>query len=131
MNVATTAANNLPKSNNLLVFGGGFIFLVLLAVGLYFALRKKEGDECEPEDSEKVSYAGKYKIDKDGKCKIATCALGYNLTDGSCEADEQESGEDLFVHKNEVQGYIDEGDSVEFEIGEGRKGPCAVNVKKV
>ena len=24
---------------------------------------------------------------------------------------EQESGEDLFVHKNEVQGYIDEGDS--------------------
>ena len=91
MNVATTAANNLPKSNNLLVFGGGFIFLVLLAVGLYFALRKKEGDECKPEDSEKVSYAGEYKIDKDGKCKIATCALGYNLTNGSCEADMETS----------------------------------------
>ncbi|HOO73186.1 MAG TPA: cold-shock protein [Spirochaetota bacterium] len=44
---------------------------------------------------------------------------------------EQESGKDLFVHKNEVQGYIDEGDTVEFEIGEGPKGPFATNVKKV
>ncbi|MCK4543046.1 MAG: cold-shock protein [Spirochaetales bacterium] len=44
---------------------------------------------------------------------------------------EQEGGSDLFVHKNEVEGYIDEGDAVEFEVGEGQKGPCAVNVKKV
>ncbi len=44
---------------------------------------------------------------------------------------EQESGKDLFVHKNEVDGYIDEGDSVEFEIGQGEKGPFATNVKKV
>ena len=44
---------------------------------------------------------------------------------------EQENGKDLFVHKNDVNGYIDEGDSVEFEITEGQKGPCAVNVKKV
>jgi CspA family cold shock protein len=42
----------------------------------------------------------------------------------------QENGEDLFVHKNEVQGYIDEGDEVEFDIGQGKKGPCATNVKK-
>ncbi|MFC1671365.1 cold-shock protein [Spirochaetota bacterium] len=44
---------------------------------------------------------------------------------------EQEGGKDLFVHKNEVQGYIDEGDTVEFEIGEGEKGPFATNVTKV
>jgi len=43
---------------------------------------------------------------------------------------EQENGSDLFVHTNEVNGYIDEGDQVEFEVGEGRKGPCAVNVEK-
>lgn len=43
----------------------------------------------------------------------------------------QEGGKDLFVHKNEVQGYIEEGDTVEFELGEGQKGPCAINVKKV
>ena len=44
---------------------------------------------------------------------------------------EQEGGKDLFVHKNEVQGFIDEGDTVEFEIDQGEKGPFATNVKKV
>ncbi|NBW39640.1 cold-shock protein [bacterium] len=42
---------------------------------------------------------------------------------------EQENGDDLFVHINEVQGdSLQEGDIVEFEIGEGRKGPCATQV---
>ena len=41
-------------------------------------------------------------------------------------------GSDLFVHHSETNGVIlNEGDSVEYEIGEGRKGPCAVNVKKL
>ncbi len=45
---------------------------------------------------------------------------------------EQSDGEDLFVHHSQVQGgYLGEGDEVEFEVGEGRKGPCAVNVKPV
>ena len=43
----------------------------------------------------------------------------------------QENVSDVFVHKNEVDGFIDEGDKVEFELGEGQKGPCATNVKKV
>ncbi|QEN03840.1 cold-shock protein [Thiospirochaeta perfilievii] len=43
----------------------------------------------------------------------------------------QENGNDLFVHTSEIQGYIDEGDKVEFEIGDGQKGPCAINVKKL
>jgi cold shock protein len=42
-----------------------------------------------------------------------------------------ENGNDLFVHTSEIQGYIDEGDKVEFEIGDGQKGPCAINVKKL
>ena len=42
---------------------------------------------------------------------------------------EQESGEDLFVHHSEVRGEpLEEGQEVEYDIGEGRKGPCAVNV---
>jgi CspA family cold shock protein len=42
---------------------------------------------------------------------------------------EQENGDDLFVHINEVSGdTLKEGDVVEFEVGEGRKGPCATNV---
>ena len=45
---------------------------------------------------------------------------------------EQGNGEkDLFVHKSEVQERITEGDKVEFEVGEGQKGPCATNVRKV
>lgn len=44
---------------------------------------------------------------------------------------EQEGGDDLFVHKSQVEGRIEEGDTVEFEIGEGPKGPNAMNVKKV
>lgn len=43
---------------------------------------------------------------------------------------EQEGGKDLFVHQNEVTGNINEGDLVDFEIGEGQKGPCALSVKK-
>ena len=44
---------------------------------------------------------------------------------------EREGGEDMFVHKSDVDGFINEGDKVEFEVGEGKKGPCAVNVKEV
>lgn len=43
----------------------------------------------------------------------------------------QENGKDLFVHTSAIQGYIDEGDKVEFEVGDGHKGPCAINVKKL
>jgi CspA family cold shock protein len=44
---------------------------------------------------------------------------------------EQAEGKDLFVHHSEVQGgYLQEGASVEFEVGQGAKGPCAVNVRQ-
>ncbi len=44
---------------------------------------------------------------------------------------EREGGEgDLFVHKSDVDGFINEGDKVEFEVGEGQKGPAAQKVKK-
>lgn len=43
-----------------------------------------------------------------------------------------DGGDDLFVHHSEVKttGYanLDEGQKVEFEVGEGTKGPCATNV---
>ena len=44
---------------------------------------------------------------------------------------EQEEGDDLFVHKSQVEGTIRDGDAVEFEVGEGPKGPNAINVRKV
>ena len=39
-------------------------------------------------------------------------------------------GSDLFFHISSVQGNEpNDGDTVEYELGEGPKGPCAVNVK--
>ena len=41
-------------------------------------------------------------------------------------------GDDLFVHSTALNGqYINEGDSVEFEVGQGRKGPCAEKVRVI
>lgn len=44
-----------------------------------------------------------------------------------------DGGEDLFVHHTSIQaeGFrsLREGQEVEYEIGEGRKGPQAVNVR--
>jgi hypothetical protein len=41
----------------------------------------------------------------------------------------------LFVHHSEIKtsGYasLQEDQSVEFEIGEGKKGPCATNVSPI
>ncbi len=43
-----------------------------------------------------------------------------------------EGGKDLFVHHSDIQtsGYatLNEGQKVEYEVGEGQKGPCAKNV---
>lgn len=40
-------------------------------------------------------------------------------------------GTDLFVHMTGiVSGSLNDGDEVEYEVGEGRRGPCAINVKK-
>ncbi len=38
---------------------------------------------------------------------------------------------DLFVHKTNVEGDINDGDKVEFEVGESEKGPSATKVKRV
>ena len=42
---------------------------------------------------------------------------------------------DLFFHSSELQGVefkdLNEGDEVEFEVGEGDKGPNAVKVSRV
>ena len=56
----------------------------------------------------------------------------FNSSKGFGFITPDEGGDDLFVHFSEIKsnGYatLDENQKVEFEIGEGRKGPCAVNV---
>jgi len=48
---------------------------------------------------------------------------------------QQEGGKDLFVHHSEIQGEgfksLAEGDRVSFEVADGKKGPAAVNVRRL
>ncbi len=42
-------------------------------------------------------------------------------------------GDDLFFHHSELKGVsieeLSEGQTVKYEIGQGKKGPCAVSVQ--
>ena len=60
----------------------------------------------------------------EGTVKWVNQSKGYGFI-------QQEEGEALFVHKSQVEGHIRDGDSVEYEVGEGPKGPNAVNVRKI
>ena len=46
---------------------------------------------------------------------------------------DEQGEEDLFVHQSEIltEGYrsLNEGQKVEYEVGEGKKGACATQVK--
>ena len=46
-----------------------------------------------------------------------------------------DGGKDLFVHHSEIKvsGYasLDEGEQVEYDVGQGQKGPCANNVRRL
>jgi len=46
-----------------------------------------------------------------------------------------DGGKDLFVHHSEIKssGFatLNDGQKVEFEVGQGQKGPCATNVVAV
>ncbi|MDA8352008.1 MAG: cold shock domain-containing protein [Firmicutes bacterium] len=63
-----------------------------------------------------------------GKVKWFNAEKGYGFI-------ERESGDDVFVHYSAIQeeGFktLDEGQSVEFEIVEGPRGPQAANVNKL
>lgn len=45
---------------------------------------------------------------------------------------QDDGGKDLFVHATEIKSAgdetLNEGQKVKYDIGEGRKGPCATNV---
>ena len=54
----------------------------------------------------------------------------FNETKGFGFIVEDESEKEHFVHVSGIIDEIKEGDDVEFELKEGRKGLNAVNVKK-
>jgi CspA family cold shock protein len=63
-----------------------------------------------------------------GTVKFFNAEKGYGFIS-------REGGEDVFVHYSNIAGSgyrsLDEGQQVEFEIGPGRKGDEALNVRAV
>ncbi|OFY95343.1 MAG: cold-shock protein [Bacteroidetes bacterium RIFCSPLOWO2_12_FULL_31_6] len=62
---------------------------------------------------------------KKGTVKFFNGAKGFGFVI------DEDSKEEYFVHVSGVVGQIKEGDHVEFELQEGRKGLNAVNVKVI
>ncbi len=56
----------------------------------------------------------------------------FNASKGFGFITSEDGGADLFVHHTEIKtdGYatLNENQKVTFEVGEGKKGPCANNV---
>ena len=60
-----------------------------------------------------------------GKVKWYNRAKGFGFI-------KKESGSDIFVHHTALDGKIlKDSDEVSFEVGEGPKGECAINVKLI
>jgi CspA family cold shock protein len=55
----------------------------------------------------------------------------FNGTKGYGFIIDNETKEEFFVHVSGLIDEVNEGDSIEFELKEGRKGMNAVNVKVV
>jgi len=62
---------------------------------------------------------------KKGTVKFFNDAKGFGFVI------EEETNNEYFVHVSGVIDQIKEGDTVEFELAEGRKGLNAVNVKVI
>ncbi|MCF8364062.1 MAG: cold shock domain-containing protein [Prolixibacteraceae bacterium] len=55
----------------------------------------------------------------------------FNPSKGFGFISDQETKESVFVHVNNVQEEIREGNLVNFEVEKGHKGPVAVRVKVI
>ncbi|MGZ3884207.1 MAG: cold-shock protein [Bacteroidia bacterium] len=62
---------------------------------------------------------------KTGTVKFFNDAKGFGFIK------DDETKEELFVHVSGLVDKISENDKVEFEVTQGKKGPNAVNVKKI
>lgn len=78
---------------------------------------------------------------RDGVTRQGVCGMArgkvkwFNADKGFGFIAQDGGGPDVFVHYSEVAGSgfksLDEGQEVEFEIGQGQKGPQAQNVRPI
>ena len=54
----------------------------------------------------------------------------FNTTKGFGFIAPSGGGKDLFVHQNNVNGQINDGDSVSYDVENTPKGPSAINVNR-
>ncbi|MGB4239610.1 MAG: cold shock domain-containing protein [Candidatus Hydrothermia bacterium] len=59
-----------------------------------------------------------------GKIKFFNKNKGYGFII------DNETGKDIFVHLSGLLDSVKEGDEVEFDIKDGKRGPKAINVKR-
>ena len=52
----------------------------------------------------------------------------YNEAKGFGFIKADDAAKEYFVHSSELKEQVRENDKVQFEVGEGKKGPMAVNV---
>ena len=55
----------------------------------------------------------------------------FNETKGFGFIKMDDSGEEIFVHVSGLTEKIKQDDKVSFDVTEGKKGPNAINVKKI
>jgi cold shock CspA family protein len=62
--------------------------------------------------------------------RLGTVAF-FDESKGFGFINDQQTGERIFIHINNLSEPIKEGEKVEFEVEMGARGPSAVNVKKL
>lgn len=75
-----------------------------------------------------VSVPKDSELDSDDFLKTGVVSF-FNEQKGFGFIKEKEFKQDVFVHSNDIDGTIKEGNRVTFEMGKGPRGPIALNVK--
>ena len=81
-------------------------------------------------DTESEPFLPKYEESEEDLTRTGIVSF-FDKNKGFGFINDQQTKERVFVHINQLEAPVDEGNKVSFEIGSGPKGPVAMNVKKI